>query len=83
MFSIEKFQTKLPFSVFLAKMECSRAEQLFKYSDYWHETKNCRTWRLRTEFLVQLNGIASSPNDKVTLIATTKMPQSKLTFDLF
>ena len=35
-------------------------------------------WRLKTEFLVQLDGIASNPNDKVTLIAATNMPQSKL-----
>ena len=34
-------------------------------------------WRLKTEFLVQLDGIASNPNDRIVLIAATNMPQSE------
>jgi len=32
-------------------------------------------WRLKTEFLVQLDGIASNPSDRIVLIAATNMPQ--------
>ena len=35
-------------------------------------------WRLKTEFLVQLDGIASNPDDRIVLIAATNMPQSEL-----
>lgn len=34
-------------------------------------------WRLKTEFLVQLDGITSNANDRIVLIAATNMPQSK------
>jgi len=32
-------------------------------------------WRLKTEFLIQLDGIAANPNDRIVLIAATNMPQ--------
>merc|ERR1711970_912507 len=31
-------------------------------------------WRLKTEFLIHLDGIQSNPNDKITLIAATNIP---------
>ena len=34
-------------------------------------------WRLKTEFLIHLDGITSSQKDKITLIAATNIPYSK------
>ena len=35
-------------------------------------------WRLKTEFLIHLDGIASNQKDKITLIAATNIPYSEL-----
>ena len=34
-------------------------------------------WRLKTEFLIHLDGIASNQKDKITLIAATNIPYSE------